>query len=145
MEANVIETKRIELHNKLLSSTTILNVYFQPPENIKIVYPCIIYERQLFKPRYADDTMYSNNVCYKVILVDSKPNNENLNNLLIIKNSKYVNHYYKNSLHYDVFSIYIWFGRCGLYPNIWFFITLYNKISMYYIKYIWKRRKKKWN
>lgn len=37
------------------------NVYFQPPESIKMVYPCIVYNRT------AGDTEYGNNMPYKFV------------------------------------------------------------------------------
>ena len=35
---------RLNLHNSLIEALGTKSVYFQPPESVKLVYPCIIYE-----------------------------------------------------------------------------------------------------
>ena len=34
------------------------NVYFQPPENLKMVYPCIRYSRDTINNEFADNIVY---------------------------------------------------------------------------------------
>lgn len=47
---------RIDFHNELLKFCP--NVYFQPPENLKMKYPCIVYSRS------TDFTIRSNDILY---------------------------------------------------------------------------------
>lgn len=49
---------RLELHTKLESILDSKNVYFQPPESIKINYPAIIYFLDDLENIHADDGVY---------------------------------------------------------------------------------------
>ena len=40
--------RRLQLHEELCSVLGSRNVYFQPPETIKLTYPCIIYSKYVF-------------------------------------------------------------------------------------------------
>ena len=53
-------TRRNELHEKFCDLLGSRNVYFQPPESVRLVYPCIIYRLGNFNVKHADDTF---NVC----------------------------------------------------------------------------------
>lgn len=57
---------RIELDDLL--RTYIPNVYFQPPSNFQMVYPCIVY-RKVASQSYGNDSSkrYSNNKIYNKI------------------------------------------------------------------------------
>ena len=64
---------RIELNQKLCDILGSNNVYFQPPENLKLGYPCIIYNRQAPDTKYADDLNYFRTKRYQIIVVDKNP------------------------------------------------------------------------
>lgn len=49
------------------------NVYFQPPESVKLKYPCIIYERRTGDTSFADDVPYRFNWSYTITVIDSNP------------------------------------------------------------------------
>lgn len=49
------------------------NVYFQPPESVKLKYPCIIYSLERPDVDYADDDLYSQFNHYNLILITQKP------------------------------------------------------------------------
>ena len=52
------------------------NVYFQPPESVKLKYPCIIYERRTGDTSFADDKPYRFNWCYTITVIDPDPDSE---------------------------------------------------------------------
>lgn len=64
---------RTELHMKLLNISD--NVYFQPPNNIQIKYPCIVYNKRIVDTKYADNEVYSMNQRYEVIAMSQDPDN----------------------------------------------------------------------
>lgn len=69
---------RIELHAKLKEiigsrADGKSNVYFQPPESIKLVYPCIVYRVEKGKSTYANDATYTFRRMYEVTLITSNP------------------------------------------------------------------------
>ena len=49
------------------------NVYFQPPESVKLSYPCIIYKRSAGDTRFADNKKYSYTAGYDVVVVEMDP------------------------------------------------------------------------
>ena len=49
---------RIDLQSKLEDILGSRNVYFQPPENLKIKYPAIIYSLNNINLRFADNMPY---------------------------------------------------------------------------------------
>lgn len=64
---------RLSLQAKLESTLGSRNVYFQPPENLKISYPCIVYELARDKAKYADDGLYFLRKSYTVTVIDKNP------------------------------------------------------------------------
>lgn len=62
---------RKELHAKLLEICD--NVYYQPPENIRISYPCIIYTRGADDVMHADDFTYKVAKRYDVTVIEKHP------------------------------------------------------------------------
>ena len=67
---------RIDLHNTLVDILGNINVYFQPPENVKLKYPCIIYELNNLKTIKADNRDYLLHDRYTVTLIHRDPEND---------------------------------------------------------------------
>lgn len=63
--------KRVELQTFLKTITK--NVYFQPPTNISIQYPAIIYQRKTIQKIKADNKAYKVNRAYDVTVIDKNP------------------------------------------------------------------------
>jgi hypothetical protein len=57
----------------LLGST---NVYFQPPETVKIQYPCIIYQRVKNDVKFANNGAYLIRRKYSLLVIDQNPDTE---------------------------------------------------------------------
>ena len=67
---------RIELQTLLEEILGNRNVYFQPPENIKLKYPCIIYDFSKFHTTKADNVDYLRNKRYDITLIHRDPDND---------------------------------------------------------------------
>jgi hypothetical protein len=65
---------RLELHNELLSFVP--NVYFQPPSNTKMMYPCITYSKTRKMRHFASDVIYLSQQEYALTVIDSNPDND---------------------------------------------------------------------
>ena len=46
------------------------NVYFQPPSNVRLKYPCIIYDWGKPKTEYANNFIYMHTKAYEVTIID---------------------------------------------------------------------------
>lgn len=62
---------RLELHDELLKFAT--HVYFQPPENTLLKYPCIIYHKSPKLKRFGNDNMYLSKQGYNITVIDKNP------------------------------------------------------------------------
>lgn len=49
------------------------HLYFQPPETVKLEYPCIIYRLSTLRNVYADDIPYNTRVSYDVTYITRSP------------------------------------------------------------------------
>lgn len=79
-------SRREEL-NELFKEIT-NNVYFQPPESVKLKYPCIIYNLNSADSQYADDFAYRFKRRYDVMYITKNPDDENVDK--IAKYFKYI-------------------------------------------------------
>lgn len=101
-------TSRIDLHEELVRILGSNNVYFQPPESIKLKYPCIVYTKTSMPKVNADDGMYKINTGYKVVYVHKDPDEDDLvKELLQIPHSRYSTCFTSDNLYHDVLEIYI--------------------------------------
>lgn len=66
---------RLELDAKLREILGSNNMYFQPPESIKLQYPCIIYEMSDIPIEHADDGLYMMYHRYTITLIHTDPDN----------------------------------------------------------------------
>ena len=97
---------RLELHSifqELLGSS---NVYYQPPESIKMQYDAIRYSKKAIDSKYANDRKYSMIDCYEVIVISRLPDNPVIKKLLSLPYCSYDRHYIADNLHHDVLTIY---------------------------------------
>ena len=65
--------RRLELQTKLEELLGSRNVYYQPPESLKMEYPAIRYSKSNINSRYADDIKYSNFTLYEIVVIDKRP------------------------------------------------------------------------
>lgn len=96
--------KRLELHNILKEHCE--NVYFQPPTNKQLKFPCIIYKRVNNYTFYADNKPYMMSTRYEVIVVDEDPDSEIVPEIEKLELCTFDRHYESDGLNHDVFTIY---------------------------------------
>lgn len=102
-----IDIRRLELHEKLIDILGSRNVYFQPPSNIQMKYPCIVYQRGTGDTQFADNVGYKFTKRYQIILIDKNPdNNEVINKLTMLPMCTYDRHYTADNLNHDTFNLY---------------------------------------
>ena len=98
--------RRIELQSKLEKLLGSRNVYYQPPETVRMEYPAIVYSKKDIESRYANDAKYSKLNCYEIILIDRLPDNSVIEELLDIPYLTFDRHYNSDNLNHDVFTLY---------------------------------------
>lgn len=65
----LLESKRQELHGKLVTLLGSGEVYFQPPETIKMKYPAIVYDMYRVNQRFADNLPYRLMPAYSITVI----------------------------------------------------------------------------
>ena len=97
---------RLELHSVLQELLGSSNVYYQPPESIKMQYDAIRYSKKTIDSKYANDRKYSMIDCYEIIVISRLPDNPVIKKLLSLPYCSYDRHYVADNLHHDVITIY---------------------------------------
>lgn len=64
---------RLEFDFELREMLGTSNVYFQPPESIKLKYPCIVYKVRDVDVMRADNKPYVMTNCYDVTVISKDP------------------------------------------------------------------------
>lgn len=62
---------RLALHDELLRFVP--NVYFQPPSNVRMVYPCIVYSKTDKVIKFGNNKRYFSKQVYQIMLVERVP------------------------------------------------------------------------
>ena len=70
------QAHRIELHEKLCDVLGSRNVYFSPPESIKLKFPCIVYHTSIGRSFNADNKPYLFTDSYDVQVIDADPDSQ---------------------------------------------------------------------
>ena len=101
--------KRLQLHEELCSNSVLgsRNAYFQPPESIKLYYPCIIYKLSQFNIHYADDLDYLMKKRYELIVITSDPDDNLAERVLKhFPGGVHERRYVADNLYHDLITIY---------------------------------------
>mgnify|MGYP006897790680 CR=1 FL=1 len=96
---------RLELQNLLENIIESRNVYYQPPESVKINYPAIVYSREDIDNVFADDIVYTQNHTYQLTVIDPNPDSEIVNKISKLPMCRFNRHFKSDNLNHDVFIL----------------------------------------
>ena len=97
--------ERVELHNLLENLLAGVTIYFQPPTNVTLVYPCLLYRRLPSRITRAGNNTYGVTRKYKLTLIDDNPDTIFLDVVLTIPNIVHETYFTKGNLNHDVFVL----------------------------------------
>lgn len=97
---------RLELHEILVDILGSRNVYFQPPETIKMTYPAIVYSRSRIESVSADDSKYKQSLAYEVTVIDKNPDSELPFKVLQLPMCRHDRGFVSDNLNHNVFTLY---------------------------------------
>lgn len=98
--------RRLSLQETLVNILGSNNVYFQPPETIRLKYPCIIYDRSDIDKKYADNRAYISMVRYSLTLITRSPESDLVKAILELPYCSHDRYYAGDTLNHDVFTLY---------------------------------------
>jgi hypothetical protein len=96
--------QRLQLHDILLSF--VQNVYFQPPPNVSLKYPCIVYHRDFAVTEFADNNPYMNEVRYLVTVIDRDPDSVIPAKVAAMPKSLFNRFFTSDDLNHDVYRVF---------------------------------------
>lgn len=102
----MVDARRDEFNNILKVILGSGNVYFQPPEERMLKYPCIVYARDRLATRRADNLPYSVSKAYQVTYISYDPDGDVIDKLALLPYSEHQRHFATSGLNHDVFVIY---------------------------------------
>ena len=97
---------RAELQRELESLLGSRNVYYQPPETVKMEYPAIRYSRSDVDTKFANNVPYIHKNKYELMVIDRKPDNKVIEALLKMPMCTFDRHYTADNLNHDVLTLY---------------------------------------
>ena len=98
---------RLELHEELCGLLGSSNVYFQPPETVKLKYPCIVYQRNTGDTQFANNMPYTFTIQYQVMVITKDPDTDLIEKIAThFPMSRMDRHFTSQNLNHDTFVIY---------------------------------------
>ena len=82
------------------------NVYFQPPANVQMKFPCIVYKRAQADTRYAGDRSYLLTFRYSLTVIDRNPDSPLVAQVAKLPMCRHTTFFVADNLNHDVFDLY---------------------------------------
>ena len=99
--------RRPQLHQLLVKTAgKDVKVYFQPPSNVTMTYPCLVYERSKAETRFADNNPYRYTKRYTVTVIDRDPDSEIPDRVAKLPMCTHSTFFVADNLNHDIFDIY---------------------------------------
>lgn len=96
--------QRIDLQSVL--ENIVPHVYFQPPETMKLVYPCIVYSLDNIDISHADNLPYKHLKKYQITIIDKNPDSSLPDTVSKLRSCRFSRHFTVDNLHHFAFTIY---------------------------------------
>jgi hypothetical protein len=98
--------QRLQLQAILESALGGSQVYFQPPANIQMQYPCIVYKRDLAITQFASNNPYRYTKRYMVTVIDRNPDSSIPDKVAALPMCTFNRFFTADNLNHDVFNLY---------------------------------------
>ena len=97
---------REQLQKMLVEQLSTVNVYFLPPESVRIKYPAIIYELSNLNTKMANNSIYKQEKIYKITVIDEDPDSELVEKALRLPLCSFSTRFTSDNLYHTVFKLY---------------------------------------
>ena len=97
---------RLELHELLCGILGSRNVYYQPPESVKMKYPAIVYSKTDIRNIFADNEVYMQSHAYLITVIDEDPDSEVAEKISDLPTCRFNRHFNTDNLNHYVFRLY---------------------------------------
>lgn len=107
MADNILIEKQQKLHTMLVGILGSSKVYYQPPESMKLTYPCIVYKRSTISNEHANNMIYRQSHMYEITSINYDPDSDVVARLSQLPKCQHNRHFKDDGLNHDVFLIYL--------------------------------------
>lgn len=97
---------RLNLQTMLEELLGSRNVYYNPPESVKMKYPAIVYVRSRIDNKHANNSVYKQSIAYDLTVIDEHPDSEIVTRVSKLPSCRWNRHFKSENLNHDVFTIY---------------------------------------
>lgn len=98
-------SNRLDLHERLCELLGSRNVYFQPPESVRLVYPAIIYKLSNIRNRHANNRVYIQGDSYAITVIARDPDSDIVRGLSKLPQCRYDRDFVADNLYHTVFTL----------------------------------------
>lgn len=99
-------TGRINLQSELVALLGSSNVYYDPPESVKMKYPAIRYAKTTPDSTFANNAVYSIFDCYNVVIISPKADDPAIDKLTRLPMCRPGRPYKADGLYHNPFTLY---------------------------------------
>lgn len=96
---------RLDLHTLLVATLGSSNVYFQPPPEHEMKYPCIVYNRSNIRSAHADGVPYKLENQYTVTVITTDPDSDLPKKVAELPRCVFDRPFKTQGLNHDIFNI----------------------------------------
>ena len=97
---------RLKLQEELEEMLKSDNVYYQPPESLKLRFPCIVYKKLRGYTRYANDMPYTFQQPYELTYIHSDPDSPIVDELAMkYQTIRHINAFVSGNRYHDVYEL----------------------------------------
>lgn len=94
-----------ELQALLAALPGVAKAYFQPPSNLQMVYPCIVYQLDFMDSQFADNVPYRVGTRYQLTIIDRDPTSQIRFAVAKLPKTAFDRFFVANNLNHTVFTI----------------------------------------
>lgn len=98
-------SNRLDLHEMLCEILGSRNVYFQPPESVRLAYPAIIYTLSNIRNKFADNRVYIQGDSYAITVIDDNPDSDIVRRISKLPQCRYDRGYVSDNMYHTVFTL----------------------------------------
>lgn len=98
--------RRLLLQTRLSSIPDVKKVYFQPPTNTALKYPCITYDLDEVQTSFADNLPYRRTKRWQITVIDPDPDSDIWETVSAMPMCTFNRSYKADNLHHWVLNLY---------------------------------------
>lgn len=97
---------RLELHAVLISLLGTSAAYFQPPESVSLIYPCVVYRRSDIRIDYANNKPYTMRKEYTLTVITQNPDSILPEEIMMLESARHERAFVVDGLNHTNITIF---------------------------------------